>query len=74
MGTRGSAFSIVVHALASAPFAVTLFAVAMMFGADLTPTQTNDADRTLAPTAPEPAKAKPSKEEVTYEPWELVST
>ena len=69
-------------ALAAAPFALTLFVVAMVLGPDLTPPPIDapEENGSAAPSLPEPAspasprKKPPSKEEVTYEPWELVST
>jgi hypothetical protein len=60
------------------PFALTLFVVAMVFGPDLAPPPRapGEENGSAAPLVPEPvAPSKtPSKEEVTYEPWELVST
>lgn len=64
-------------ALAAAPFALTLFVVAMVLGPDLTPPPTDPPEEngSAEPTNPaSPGKKAPTKEEVTYEPWELVST
>ena len=66
-----------IAALAGAPFALAVFAVAMVLGPDLAPPlDPLEQNGSAAPAAPEPATTPttPSKEEVTFEPWELVST
>ena len=63
--------------LAGAPFAVAIFAVALVLGPDLAPpSDALEQNGSAAPASPEPATtpSKPNKEEVTFEPWELVST
>ena len=61
-------------ALAAAPFALTLFIVAMVLGPDLTPPPIDAPEENGSAEPGNPGKKAPSKEEITYEPWELVST